>query len=111
MKIQKIKKILIFYLKNTKMAYSFNGFVIGEILILAVAVALLVILIVVLTRNNLSTYCDKNNLTGEECQEGKLTALDNKVNWLYALEIAAVGLMILAGVIAFFRVRSFMVVV
>jgi hypothetical protein len=88
------------------MAYSFNGFVIGELLVLAVAIALLVILIVVLTRNNLSTYCDKNSMTGEECQEGKLTALDNKVNWLYALEIAAVGLMILAGVIAFFRVRS-----
>ncbi len=88
------------------MAYSFNGYVIGEILVLAVAIALLVILIVVLTRNNLTTVCDNQNLTGEDCQEAKITMLDNKVNWLYALEIAAVGLMILAGVIAFFRVRS-----
>lgn len=88
------------------MAYSFNGYVIGEILVLAVAIALLVILIVVLTRNNLTTVCDNQNLTGEPCQEAKITMLDNKVNWLYALEIAAVGLMILAGVIAFFRVRS-----
>ncbi len=87
----------------------FNGFVIGELLVLGLAIALLVILIVVLTRNTLSnTTCDPADEPG--CVQAKLTKLDNKVNWLYALEIAAVGIMILAGIIAFFRVRSWTIV-
>ncbi len=86
------------------MAYKFNGFVIADIITLLVAIALLVILIVVLTRNSLpGTTCTG---TDADCTQQKLTKLDNKVNWLYALEIAGVGLMILAGVLAFFRVRS-----
>ncbi len=88
-------------------SYSFNGYVIADILILLIAIALLVILIIVLTRNSLpDTTCDTTADPG--CAQAKITKLDNKVTWLYALEIAAVSLMILAGVLAFFRVRSWM---
>ena len=88
------------------MAYKFNGFVIADIITLLVAIALLVILIVVLTRNNLTDTTCTGDDAANGCAQAKITKLDNKVNWLYALEIAGVGLMILAGVLAFFRVRS-----
>ena len=57
---------------------------------IAITVAVLVILIVVLSRNT-----DTNDPQ----------QINNKVNWLYALEIAAVGLMLLFSLIGFFMYR------
>lgn len=57
---------------------------------IAITVAVLVILIVVLARNPSS----------DDPQQ-----INNKVNWLYALEIAAVGLMLLFSIISFFMYR------
>jgi len=76
-----------------------NAYQISQIIALALAIAVLVILIVVLTRNTLTKVPVTNDL-----EEGakKITMLDNKVNWLYALEIASVGIMILFGLIGFF---------
>jgi hypothetical protein len=70
-----------------------ESYQIAQLLALALAVAVLVILIVVLTRNKLSDAATT---------EDKVTMLDNKVNWLFALEIASVGIMVLFGLIAFF---------
>ncbi len=57
---------------------------------IAITVAVLVILIVVLARNP-----DTNDPQ----------QINNKVNWLYALEIAAVGLMLLFSIVGFFMYR------
>ena len=67
-----------------------NSYVISQLIALALTVALFVILIVVLTRNKLSNFTD----------EEKTTALDNKVNWLYGLAIASVGITMVFAVIA-----------
>jgi len=56
---------------------------------LAVTIAILVILIVVLARNQLPDAASDS---------AKITMLDNKINWLYALEIAAVALMLLVAI-------------
>jgi hypothetical protein len=70
-----------------------NSYAWAQLIALLLTVAILVILIVVLTRNNLT------NLSLDTDAE-KITALDNKINWLYGLEIAAVGLMLAFSVIA-----------
>jgi hypothetical protein len=72
------------------MDYSYQ---IAQVIALALAVAVLVILIVVLSRNTLSKV---------DTTEDKVTMLDNKVNWLFALEIASVGVMVLFGLIGLF---------
>ena len=63
----------------------------SQIITLLLAIAVLVILIVVLTRNSLNGGGDSADVT----------KLDNKVNWLYGIAIAEVGLMVLFGVIGF----------
>jgi hypothetical protein len=78
-----------------------DSYQIAQLLALALAVAVLVILIVVLTRNNLSTAVADDE-TNVGLVDAKVTMLDNKVNWLFALEIASVGIMVLFGLIAFF---------
>jgi len=77
-----------------------NAYQISQIIALALAIAVLVILIVVLTRNTLTKVPTTG--TAEEIGSKKITMLDNKINWLYALEIASVGIMILFGLIGFF---------
>ena len=57
---------------------------------IAITVAVLVILIVVLARNP---------------ETNDPQQINNKVNWLYALEIAAVGLMLLFSIVGFFMYR------
>jgi len=71
-----------------------NWALIVQLIALAVAVAVLVILIVVLARNPL-----------EGTEDANLLKLNNKITWLYALEIASVGLMVLFGVIALVMYR------
>lgn len=66
----------------------------SQIIALGLAIAVLVILIVVLVRNNIA----KDDHTEAE----KITMLDNKVNWLFALTIASVGLMVAMGMITLF---------
>ncbi len=81
----------------------------AQIITLGLAIAVLVILIVVLTRNNLTST---NNLivenAGVDGTELKNTANavqasiikeDNKVNWLYALAIAEAGIVVVFGVL------------
>ncbi len=69
------------------------------ILSFTLVVAILVILIVVLARNPLQN-ADSTDPTGQD-----LIRLNNKVNWLYALEIAAVSVMLLSIIISFFMYR------
>ena len=69
-----------------------DSYLIAQIIALALAVAVLVILIVVLTRNKLS----------DVPQDQQFAKLDNKINWLYGLEIASVGVMVLFGLISIF---------
>ncbi len=66
-----------------------NSLAWSQIITLLLAIAVFVILIVVLTRNTLNGGGDPADVT----------KLDNKVNWLYGLAIAEVGLMVLFGVI------------
>jgi hypothetical protein len=54
----------------------------------AVLVAVLVILIVVLARNPI-----------QDTEDANLIKLNNKINWLYALEIASVGAMVLLTIV------------
>jgi hypothetical protein len=44
----------------------------------------------------------RNTLSKVDTTEDKVTMLDNKVNWLFALEIASVGVMVLFGLIGLF---------
>jgi hypothetical protein len=70
----------------------------SQLITLLLAVAILVILIVVLSRNSLP-----NHTTDE-----KITMLDNKVNWLYGLLIAETGLLVLSLFLGFlFMTRWF----
>lgn len=69
------------------------------ILSIALTVAIFVILIVVLVRNPLEN-ADSTDPTGQD-----LIRLNNKVNWLYALEIAAVSVMLLSLIVGFFMYR------
>ncbi len=71
-----------------------NASTIVQLLGLIVAVAVLIILIVVLTRNPLEGTEDPN-----------LLKLNNKITWLYVLEIVSVSLMVLFGIIALFMYR------
>ena len=68
-----------------------NSLAWSQIITLLLAIAVFVILIVVLTRNTLNGGGDAS----------VVTKLDNKVNWLYGIAIAEVGLMVLFGVIGF----------
>ena len=68
-----------------------NSLAWSQIITLLLAIAVFVILIVVLTRNTLNGGGDASDVT----------KLDNKVNWLYGIAIAEVGLMVLFGVIGF----------
>jgi hypothetical protein len=72
-----------------------------QLITLAITVAVFVILIVVLTRNPIT------NATHDGALGDDLINLNNKINWLYALEIAAVGLMIVFAIISFFMYRRF----
>ncbi len=71
-----------------------------QLLSIAISIFVLVILIVVLARNPLEGTEDEN-----------LIKLNNKITWLYALEIAAVGLLIVFAMIGFFMYRRLPVVV
>ena len=64
----------------------------AQIITLGLAIAVLVILIIVLTRNNLTKVSDNS---GNETT----TMLDNKVNWLYGLAIAEAGIVCVFGVL------------
>ena len=84
-----------------------SGYTWANLIALGLAVAVFVILIVVLTRNNLN-----KDLTGttDQKQEQKVTKLDNKINWLYALNIAQAGVVIIFGVLVLLssiRMRAF----
>ena len=77
----------------------------AQIITLGLAIAVLVILIVVLTRNNLTA---SNNTIGTAAtvealgnavQESMIKE-DNKVNWLYALAIAESGIVVVFGVLS-----------
>ncbi len=61
---------------------------------LAIAVAVLVVLIVLLSRNAIEGTEDPN-----------LLKINNKINALYILEIISVGLMVLFAIIGFFMYR------
>lgn len=74
---------------------------IARLIALVLAVAVLVILIVVLTRNTLSKAQEVATAPTAETMEGQIIMLDNKINWLFALEIASVGIMVLFGLIGF----------
>lgn len=65
----------------------------------ALVIAILVILIVVLSRNPIK------NATHDAGLGDDIIALNNKVNWLYGLEIAAVSVMLLSIIISFFMYR------
>lgn len=65
----------------------------------ALVIAILVILIVVLARNPIK------NATHDGAAGDDIIALNNKLNWLYALEIAAVSVMLLSIIISFFMYR------
>jgi hypothetical protein len=73
---------------------DWNWGLVLQLIAFAVTVALLVILIIVLTRNPLEGTEDENMLK-----------LNNKINWLYALEIAGVGLMLVYAIVGFFMYR------
>jgi hypothetical protein len=75
---------------------------ISRLIAIALAIAVLVILIVVLTRNTLSKAQEVDVAPSAETMEGQIVMLDNKINWLFALEIASVGIMVLFGLIGFF---------
>lgn len=81
----------------------------AQIITLGLAIAVLVILIVVLTKNNLT---NTNNLIVENAAGGDANLVntanavqasmikeDNKVNWLYALAIAEAGIVVVFGVL------------
>ncbi len=82
----------------------------AQIITLGLAIAVLVILIVVLTRNNLTST---NNLIVDNAQtfnadglkntanavQASMIKEDNKVNWLYALAIAEAGIVCVFGVL------------
>jgi hypothetical protein len=71
----------------------------SQLITLLLTIAVFVILIVVLTRNSLP---DTTTV------EGKITKLDNKVNWLYGLALAEAGLLMLSLLIGFiFMTRWF----
>lgn len=72
-----------------------------QLIALAITVAVLVILIVVLARNPIV------NATHDDALGDDIINLNNKINWLYALEIAAVALMVVFAVIGFFMYRRF----
>lgn len=81
----------------------------AQIITLGLAIAVLVILIVVLTRNNLTP--SNNELktlgadaaaTGAAVADAAYVSIvkeDNKVNWLYALAIAEAGIVVVFGVL------------
>jgi len=79
-----------------------NNYQIAQLIALALAIAVLVILIVVLTRNTLSKATAAETSPTNDVLEGQVIMLDNKINWLYGLEIASMGVMVLFGLIAFF---------
>jgi len=76
----------------------------AQIITLGLAIAVLVILIVVLTRNNLTA---SNNTIGSattvaalgEATQTSMIKEDNKVNWLYGLAIAEAGIVCVFGVL------------
>ena len=68
----------------------------AQIITLGLAIAVLVILIVVLTRNNLTA---SNNLITDLHVQESMIKEDNKVNWLYALAIAEAGIVVVFGVL------------
>ena len=70
----------------------------AQIITLGLAIAVLVILIVVLTRNNLTKVTDADD---------KTTMLDNKVNWLYGLAIAEAGIVVVFGVLTFLAMMRY----
>jgi hypothetical protein len=76
----------------------------AQIITLGLAIAVLVILIVVLTRNNLTPSNDKIGTAttvaalGAATQESMIKE-DNKVNWLYGLAIAEAGIVCVFGVL------------
>jgi uncharacterized membrane protein len=76
-----------------------------QLLSIAITIAVLVILIVVLARNPIK------NATHDDALGDDVIALNNKVNWIFALEIAAVGLMLVFAIIGFFMYRRLPVIV
>ena len=68
----------------------------AQIITLGLAIAVLVILIVVLTRNNLTAT---NNLIVDQNVKESMIKEDNKVNWLYGLAIAEAGIVVVFGVL------------
>jgi hypothetical protein len=68
----------------------------AQIITLGLAIAVLVILIVVLTRNNLTA---SNNLIADAATKESMIKEDNKVNWLYGLAIAEAGIVCVFGVL------------
>jgi hypothetical protein len=68
----------------------------AQIITLGLAIAVLVILIVVLTRNNLTPSNDK---IADPATKESMIKEDNKVNWLYGLAIAEAGIVVVFGVL------------
>lgn len=62
----------------------------AQIITLGLAIAVLVILIIVLTRNSLKP---------DQTDAQQVTHLDNKINWLYGLAIAEAGIVVVFGVL------------
>jgi hypothetical protein len=86
----------------------------AQIITLGLAIAVLVILIVVLTRNNLTatnnlivenaaaagaTYNADNLKNTANAVQASMIKEDNKVNWLYGLAIAEAGIVVVFGVL------------
>ncbi len=99
-----IKEHLVFLWVSKIDSYSW-----AQIITLGLAIAVLVILIVVLTKNNLT---NTNNLIVENAKNGdpdlvntanavqaSMIKEDNKVNWLYGLAIAEAGIVVVFGVL------------
>lgn len=72
---------------------------------LGVTIGVLVVLIVVLVNNPIT------NATHDDALGDDIINLNNKINWIYGLEIAAVALMIVFAVIGFFMYRRLPIVV
>jgi hypothetical protein len=78
------------YSKKSNLTVTMDSYQWAQIITLGLAIAVLVILIVVLTRNSLKA--------GQTAAEQTIH-LDNKVNWLYGLAIAEAGIVVVFGVL------------
>ncbi len=75
----------------------------SQIITLGLAIAVLVILIVVLARHNLTPSNNQivgpNNVADAEAIKTSMVKADVKVNWLYGLAIAEAGIVVIFGVL------------